>query len=670
MITIIKFDPPVKQSENKDILSIIQVFYPDWRWVNDRGKLIDYLPHDDMSFLIYNYKSLYKDKVVWVPDDGNYLITDLIADLIDKDYEIIDGWEMVDSYRSFDTHAAFESLYEQDDLDNYVPKVGDLLYYYSSDYSELDDFTKDMSYEITEIYVRHSSERGVYSVLRLKNGDHYDDFTIEPDIIGLSYKTWFTPMPKDIRDFDFFGSLQEQEDDGLDWAREVLANTPDIPAPDGNQYLILFNDKQIVTYEVIKNLLELLYELGWSFTSGYFTKGHISSILSYVTKYENGYITLGPSGQMGYGSTKEIFNSANDIDWDYASKIYIGHNNINEQEDDGLDWAREAVANTPDIPAPDGKQHILLFKRKHNEEEISDLIKLLFEMGWHFVKGRKYKGQYNDVISEYSGYDYGFIELNADGRIYYGYGKDILMGAIQGEGNDYITMMDDFIIIGKPININESYTSDDGEHFEYMVGNKVIHKDLGRDRKRYKGTIVLVKKTDYLIKFDGFNQGHDGGGSPFGVDKEMAKFCSSSCYYINKQDPNLELEVDYDQTTKWFESLYEQEDDGLDWAREIVDSTPNLPVPDNKRYILRFKNIPTKEDIINLSNLLQSIGWEWRGDVTLDDNNIRDIIKNRNKSDEAYISLRDDNTMSYGKSPNAYNWSSDVDYNEVPQIWI
>jgi len=121
----------------------------------------------------------------------------------------------------------------------------------------------------------------------------------------------------DINIEDIFNSLNESEEDGFDWAREIINSGINIPFPDGNNHLYLFNGK--ITINETLSLLNKLQSLGWQI---YGTPSYHAKSISKYSESPESYIFLKANKTIAYGKFKSTFESANRLLWDDIHKIY------------------------------------------------------------------------------------------------------------------------------------------------------------------------------------------------------------------------------------------------------------------------------------------------------------------------------------------------------------
>jgi len=99
-----------------------------------------------------------------------------------------------------------------------VPKVGDFLYCHTEGVGpKVGDYVEVTNFE------SRGGNRGedIISIGGVRNrGQHTARFTVQKDVVGRNYEDWFTLIPPDIQNTDFFGQLYESEDD-LSWVKDL-----------------------------------------------------------------------------------------------------------------------------------------------------------------------------------------------------------------------------------------------------------------------------------------------------------------------------------------------------------------------------------------------------------------------------------------------------------------
>jgi len=225
-------------------------------------------------------------------------------------------WVEYENLRPFvdyeQTNSMFDKLYEQYS-EKHDLTIDDLLCYRDDPYNKASDFTKNKCYPIEYIDYNQNS-LGI-----INDAGYKTTWSIykEPT---YNYENWFYVMPLDIQDTDFFGQLYEQEDN-FDWVQSLIDDVPNLPSPDGKQYLITFN--QFMEPEKVKKLIGFLYSMGW-----YFGGSNIQynvDIISNYTKTKDCYISLKPNKSMSFGYGKTTFEEYSDpkSKWDSTPKYYV-----------------------------------------------------------------------------------------------------------------------------------------------------------------------------------------------------------------------------------------------------------------------------------------------------------------------------------------------------------
>jgi hypothetical protein len=203
------------------------------------------------------------------------------------------------------TSGLFDSLNESDNSKS-EPKIGDYLYakhdlfLYPSGEKYI---SKDEVYEIV----------GEGGTLKDRDSVIVIDSREKKHRFSKNYReTNFILVPKDEFDINPFDKLYESEEDDLEWAKDIVSNTPNIyidPFPPraskDDSIRIIRSRNRDTTIETINNLIDLLFSLGYRFrgeTDAYEEKT--------ISRYLNngGYLRL-TNTFMSYGDGEVLFKS-------------------------------------------------------------------------------------------------------------------------------------------------------------------------------------------------------------------------------------------------------------------------------------------------------------------------------------------------------------------------
>lgn len=124
-------------------------------------------------------------------------------------------------------------------------------------------------------------------------------------------------------------------------------------------------------------------------------------------------------------------------------------------------------------------------------------------------------------------------------------------------------------------------------------------------------------------------------------------------------------DTDFDKTSKVFDSLYESEEDDLEWAEDLFKSMPEFPMVDGQRRIIRKGSTTTltPEYFEYIFRTIVNNGYKFN-DKKFQEYAL--LALNRG----GYLHLHPKGNLSYGSSENVFTEANDLRYNDVPNIFI
>ena len=110
-----------------------------------------------------------------------------------------------------------------------------------------------------------------------------------------------------------------------------------------------------------------------------------------------------------------------------------------------------------------------------------------------------------------------------------------------------------------------------------------------------------------------------------------------------------------------------ESDDSLEWAEDIVNSIPELPIVDGQRRVIRSNNNLTSEYLESILHILSKNGYSFRsGNIIYQANQLLTILKRG-----GYLHLHPNGKLSHGSDEWTFIDVNDgTTFSDVPNIFI